>query len=117
MSRLGVFKNNEHVIVTTIIDLTKAFFGGGGVGGERGPAGGGELAVKRALEDYVKVASFVLLRLKMKQQYTGNEGSGSTLGFKFFCMYAFLDKFVEQCPQVREGGRSWAGLGRVGWVG
>lgn len=43
VSRLGVFKNNEHVIVTTIIDLTKAFFGGGGVGGsrgERGPAGG-----------------------------------------------------------------------------
>lgn len=26
--RLGVFKNNEHVIVTTAIDLTKAFFGG-----------------------------------------------------------------------------------------
>ncbi|CAM9301887.1 unnamed protein product [Laminaria digitata] len=36
----------------------------------------------------------------MRQQYTGGEGSGSTLGFKFFCMYAFLDKFVEQCPQV-----------------
>ena len=43
VSRLGVFKNNEHVIVTTIIDLTKAFFGGGGVGdsgGDRGPTGG-----------------------------------------------------------------------------
>lgn len=43
MSSLGVFKNNEHVIVTTIIDLTKAFFGGGGVGGsggDRGPTGG-----------------------------------------------------------------------------
>lgn len=43
MSRLGVFKNSEHVIATTIIDLTKAFFGGGGVGGsggDRGPTGG-----------------------------------------------------------------------------
>ncbi|CAN0212276.1 unnamed protein product [Scytosiphon promiscuus] len=86
VSRLGVFKNNEHVIVTTIIDLTKAFFGG-------------ELAVERALKEYVKTASFVLLRLKMRHHYA-TEGSSAAGGFKFFCMYAFLDKFVEQCPQV-----------------
>lgn len=68
---------------------------------------GGEVAVKRALEEYVKAASFVLLRLKMRHHY-GAEGSGSSVvgGFKFFCMYAFLDKFVEQCPQVRERERA-----------
>lgn len=93
MSRLGVFKNNEHVIVTTIMDLTKVFFGKGGLSGEA--------AVKSALEEYVKVASFVLLRLKMRHHYAGGEGHGSSPVFKFFCMYAFLDKFVEQCPQVR----------------
>ncbi|CAM9877910.1 unnamed protein product, partial [Ectocarpus sp. 12 AP-2014] len=79
VSRLGVFKNNEHVIVTTILDLTKAFFGGGGVGdagGDRGPTGGGEVAVKQALEDYVKTASFVLLRLKMRHHYGGDGSSG-----------------------------------------
>lgn len=107
MSRLGVFKNNEHVVVTTIIELTDAFFGGGGVGGERGPGGDGKAAVKRALEEYVKTASFVLLRLKMRHHYGGGEGSSSTPGFKFFCMYAFLDKFVEQCPQVSGRGRGW----------
>eukprot|EP00752_Nemacystus_decipiens_P003733 g3439.t1 len=105
VSRLGVFKNNEHVIATTIIDLTKAFFGGGGVGGsggDRGPTGGGEVAVKRALEEYVKSASFVLLRLKMRHYHgaDGSSGSSAVGGFKFFCMYAFLDKFVEQCPEV-----------------
>lgn len=42
VSRLGVFKNNEHIVVTTIIELTTAFFGGGGAGGsgDRGPTGG-----------------------------------------------------------------------------
>lgn len=65
---------------------------------------GGEVAVKQALEDYVKAASFVLLRLKMRHHYGGDGSSGLTPGggFKFFCMYAFLDKFVEQCPQVRD---------------
>lgn len=65
---------------------------------------GGEVAVKRALEEYVKSASFVLLRLKMRHHYgaEGSSGSSAVGGFKFFCMYAFLDKFVEQCPQVRE---------------
>lgn len=105
VSRLGVFKNNEHVMVTTILELTAAFFGGGGgTGGDRGPGGSGEAAVSRALGDYVRVASFVMLRLKLRQQVGGASGSGSgsnsTLGFQFFCMYAFLDKFVEQCPQV-----------------
>ena len=95
MSRLGVFKNNEHVVVTTILHLTKAFFGG-----ERGPGAGNREAVKGALEEYVKTASFVLLRLKMKHHYGGGEVSSSSPGYKFFCMYAFLDKFVEQCPEV-----------------
>lgn len=55
------------------------------------------------LQEYVKAASFVLLRLKLRQQVSssGTTASGSSPGFKFFCMYAFLDKFVEQCPQVR----------------
>lgn len=55
VSRLGVFKNNEHVIATTIIDLTKAFFGGGGVGGsggDRGPTGG-EQSNKNPQSSYV----------------------------------------------------------------
>lgn len=119
MSRLGVFKNSEHVVVTTILDLTKAFFGGG-VGGDRGPGGRGEAAVKSALEEYVKTASFVLLRLKMRHHSMGGSasggsgtGSGSTPGFKFFCMYAFLDKFVEQCPQVRRTGQG----GGVQYIG
>lgn len=60
------------------------------------------MAVKRALEEYVKSASFVLLRLKMRHHYGTESSSGSSGvgGFNFFCMYAFLDKFVEQCPQV-----------------
>ncbi|CAM9705501.1 unnamed protein product [Ascophyllum nodosum] len=95
VSRLGVFKNNEHVVVTTILHLTKAFFRG-----ERGPGAGDREAVKGALEEYVKAASFVLLRLKMKHHYGGGEVSSSSPGYKFFCMYAFLDKFVEQCPEV-----------------
>ncbi|CAM9699705.1 unnamed protein product [Pylaiella littoralis] len=101
VSRLGVFKNNEHVMVTTIVELTTAFFGGGGAGGsgDRGPTGGGEAAIRRALEEYVKTASFVLLRLKMRHHH-GSDGSSAVGGFKFFCMYAFLDKFIEQCPQV-----------------
>lgn len=107
MSRLGVFKNNEHVVVTTIIHLTKAFFRGGDKngltpGGDKGGVGGDD-AVKRALEEYVKAASYVLLRLKVRHNYgvgDGGTSSSSAGGFKFFCMYAFLDKFVEQCPQV-----------------
>ena len=45
----------------------------------------------------------MLLRLKMRHHYGADSSSGSSAvgGFKFFCMYAFLDKFVEQCPQVR----------------
>lgn len=109
VSRLGVFKNNEHVMVTTILELTEVFFGGGGPGGVRGPGTGGEAAVKEALKEYIRVASFVLLRLKLRQQMTGSSGSVvgsvSALGFKSFCMYAFLDKFIEQCPQVSIDGR------------
>lgn len=98
-------------MVTTILELTEAFFGGGGVGvaKERGPGGGGEAAVTDAFKEYIRVASFVLLRLKLRQQFAGNSGSGSSSapGFKFFCMYAFLDKFVEECQQVSSlfGGR------------
>lgn len=44
-------------MVTTILQLTDAFFGGGGVGGERGPGGGGEAVVKKALQ----VQSFLFL--------------------------------------------------------
>lgn len=94
-------------MVTTIIHLTKAFFGGGDRNGST--PGGGKRgvepkdAVKEALEEYVKAASYVLLRLKVRHNHgvgDGGASSSSAGGFKFFCMYAFLDKFVEQCPQV-----------------
>lgn len=68
---------------------------------DRAPRSGGEASVKLGLEEYGKTASGVLLRLKMRHHCAGGEGSGSAPGFKFFCTYAFLDKFVEQCIQVR----------------
>lgn len=87
-------------MATTIIDLTQAFCSGGGGSGGGDKGRGGGAAGKRALEEYVKTASFVLLRLKMKHSSSRGDTSGSTPGFKFFCMYAFLDKFIEQCSQV-----------------
>lgn len=86
VNRLGVFKNNEHVMVTTILDLTRAFFGGGGVGGgERGHGGGGEAAVKRALLVRERVV-FVIL-----SYFFGRVNEHIHMYIKYIYLYIYIE--------------------------
>ncbi|CAN0104580.1 unnamed protein product [Discosporangium mesarthrocarpum] len=82
VSRLDGYVHNEHVIVATITDLMSASCA------RRG-------GVEKGLMEYVKASSFVLLRMKMQRH-----SNSAYKEYKYFCMYAFLDKFVEQCPSL-----------------